>query len=226
MKSIKALELVDDFEIMLREHWRYEWSGCSRGVVSCSGAFTWAYKQHGLEIYQGSNRIARRHVVQLLPYAQAKAEGLIVPGMAAFKVRKPGAKSYALPEAYKPGGKYYNRDLNDYYHIGLVDRDVGFVLNAQSAATGFVRSKITENWSHVALLSAVDYGREEETDMRGIVYAKNGGYVNIRDKPGGTATAQVKPGSVCEAGEPVDGWIPVRIEGYIKADFIKQEGHK
>lgn len=157
---VQVTILIADFQRMLREHWAYEWSSAQKGRVSCAGAFVWAYHQQGATIYHGSNRIARSYVDQLIPYETAAREGLIVPGMAAFKTRKPTDKLYDLPGEYRKGGSRYNGDLNDYYHIGLVDEGCGQVLNAQSAKTGFVASPIGDRWSHVARLRDVDYGRE------------------------------------------------------------------
>ena len=107
-----------------------QWIG--HHVEDCSGAFVRAYKSAGLSIYHGSNRIARVSVRQLLPPDQAR------PGMAAFKGSRPGEKGYDLPGEYRPGGQYYTGDLVDYYHIGLVDSDPQYVINAQSTQTGVV----------------------------------------------------------------------------------------
>lgn len=51
---------------------------------------------------------------RLIPYAEAAANGLIVPGMAAFKVHLPGTSGYDLSSQYKPGGVRYNGDVGDY----------------------------------------------------------------------------------------------------------------
>lgn len=150
--KIHVNDILKDFQLMLSEHWAYG-VDTKYGQVDCSGAFVWSYKQHGHSIYHGSNRIARTEVLKLIPIGQA----VVVPGMAAFKHRKPGESGYALPSSYQVGGSHYNGDLNDYYHIGLVDEDTARVLNAQSTNTGFVASKISQNWSHVAYLTQVDY---------------------------------------------------------------------
>lgn len=165
--SIPAIDLVRDFQRMHREDWEYTWGAASTGNVDCSGAFVWAYRKRGLSIYHGSNRIARVHVERLIPYEEAAANGLIVPGMAAFKVHLPGESGYDLGSQYKPGGDRYNGDVGDYYHIGLVDEDTRYVLNAQGTRNDFERNRITDNWSHVAKLKDVEYGThsEEETPL-------------------------------------------------------------
>lgn len=180
MGKIPVRELIAIFQRMYTEHWAYKSNAAQTGCVDCSGAFVWAYKQFGASIAHGSNAIARSYVLALLPVSEAQ------PGMAAFKIRRPGDEKYALPAKYQPGGSAYNGDLNDYYHIGLVDTDARYVLNAQSTATGFQRSKIAQNWACVGYLKAVDYGDEktngdEEPMMNPmIVYAESGKTVFLR----------------------------------------------
>ena len=125
-------------------------------VEDCSGAFVRAYRERGLSIYHGSNRIAREHVAELLPMEAA------APGMAVFKARKPGEKGYALPAEYRKGGKRCNDDLNDYYHIGLVDADGRHVLHCANTREGFLRSGIGQDWHAAAKLKQVEYAASGE----------------------------------------------------------------
>lgn len=181
---IPVAVLIGYFQRMLAEHWAYDWSGTETGKVSCAGAFVWAFRQHGISIYHGSNRMARVEVERLIPINVAN----IMPGMAAFKHHAPGESGYALPDSYKPGGEHYNGDLNDYYHVGLVDEDTTRVLNAQGANTGFVASAIGKGgWSHVAYLSQVDYDGQEE-----IVYIPAGEQPSTPSKPE-TPTVELTP---------------------------------
>lgn len=230
MGKIPAIDLVHDFQAMHKQHWAYAWSGCEKGKVSCSGAFTWAYKQFSKEIYQGSNRIARVYVVALIPYSDAKRQGIIVPGMAAFKTRHPGDKWYALPDTYKPGGKYHNGDLDDYYHIGLVDSDTNYVLNAQSAKTGFVRSKITENWSHVALLRDVEYGEtpESEESSMGSTATVIGGRLKMRTDPSTKSAiiTFIPNGSTVTVESNNGDWCAISYDGktgYVMSEFLSPD---
>lgn len=156
MSDITSTGLLKTFQQMLDEHWTYRMGAAQKGCVDCSGAFVYAYRQQGRSIYHGSNRIARTEIEELLPISEAK------PGMAAFKVRAPGESRYALPSGYKKGGSHYNGDLRDFYHIGLVG-NMGEVLNAQSAETGFVSSPIGK-WAFVARLKQVDYGDDAADD--------------------------------------------------------------
>jgi len=196
-----------------------QWVG--HRVEDCSGAFVRAYKAHGQTIYHGSNRIAREYVVALLPPDQAR------PGMAAFKARKPGEEYYELPGEYKPGGKHYNGDLNDYYHIGLVDENLEFAINAQSTKTGVVRSKLSNGWCAVGYLKAVQYDNQEENmnDMidRAVVKTDK---VNLRaapDKESARVDWLNKGDVVSIAFDYHNGWVFVvhgSKSGYVMDKFL------
>lgn len=218
---IPADGLIAMFNRMYREKWAYKWGAAQTGCVDCAGAFVWAYRQYGQSIYHGSNRIARRYIVELLPISQAR------PGMAAFKVRKPGTEYYDLKAEYKPGGEYYNGNVDDFYHIGLVDTDTRYVLNAQSTKTGFVRSEISQNWAYVARLKAVEYP-DTEGNMSDIkyVWAPTGDSVYLRPRASTNANyiCKVPIGSQVEVlGTTSTGWSGVRYgekTGYMMNQFL------
>lgn len=245
---IKAEELIACFNQMLAEHWGYipntsgqEWTQKEQDVTNdvivekygqqwvghrvadCSGAFVYAYKKYGLGIYHGSNRIARKYVVELLPISYAE------PGMAAFKIRKPGDKYYDLPSLYKQSG-----DLNDYYHIGLVDTDGKHVINAQSTQTGVVRSSLSD-FGCVAKLKAVEYQEKEEQQVG---YEKatvvlpagsKGSTVNMREGPGTNygIMAKVPVGWVVEVISDQGQWCKIQYHhgtGWMQSNYLEYDG--
>jgi hypothetical protein len=203
-----------------------QWIG--KKVDDCSGAFVDAYRTHNMSIYHGSNRIAREYVIELLPVSKARA------GCAAFKLRKPGEDGYQLPDEYKKGGSHYNGDLNDYYHIGLIDGDGKNVINAQSTSKGFTRTPLSQ-WHCAARLKAVAYdgnideGSEAPTDdeplYRAKVASENGKPVNMRRNPS-TASAvlhEVKNGEEVEVTDVLNGWSQIVYageNGYMMSKFL------
>lgn len=200
---------------------RYGSKWIGHRVEDCSGAFVYAYRQRGLSIYHGSNRIAREYVRELLPPDQAR------PGMAAFKAREPGDKLYNLPTEYRQGGRHYNGDLLDYYHIGLVDSDPAYVLNSQSTATGFVRSKIKSGWAAVAELKAVQYekGGDEPVENKRMIVTGNG-YVNMRsgNSKSSPVITKLYPGNIVTQTMEKDGWAYVvrgDKKGYVMSQFLE-----
>lgn len=132
---IRSDDLIALFQLMYAEKWKYEWGAARRGCVDCSGAFVYAFRQLGGSIYHGSNTIARKYVgaFQKTP----------APGFAAFKWKKTDTAKY-------PDGR------GDFYHIGLVDADGEFVLNAKGTKAGFCRDK-ADGWHSFAPLLGVEY---------------------------------------------------------------------
>lgn len=225
-------EIILLFNRMLEERWSYEWGAAKEGCVDCSGAFVYAYKQEGLSVYHGSNRMARVEVEELLPVSQAR------PGMIAFKKREPGEEGYNLPDEYLPSGSHYNGDLADYYHVGLVDEDPAYVLNAQSTKTGFVRSKITENWDAVGYGKQIDYNGEDAGVVdppvivpeiqRATVISANKGPVKMRSKPStdNRLYENVPYGTVVSVLEYGAEWSKIVFngkEGYMMSSFLSFE---
>lgn len=243
---IKAGDLIRSFRRMADEGWGYipdtsgelwtqekqdaatgetvkkygqQWVG--HRVTDCSGAFVNAYREHGQKIYHGSNRIAREYVEELLPVSQAQ------PGMAAFKVRD---STEQLKREYLPGGSHYNGDTQDYYHIGLVDEDPRYVINAQSTQKGVVRGRLSDGWDWVARMKAVEYTDTEE-DMNEIryVYAEEGKTVFLRQSASQSANwiCRVPIGSQVEVISTINPvWSRVRYNGktgYMMNRFLVEE---
>lgn len=216
MGKIPVDGLIAIFQKMYEEHWAYVWGAAKQGCVDCSGAFVYAYNQYGRSITHGSNAIARSYVVKLLPVSDAQ------PGMAAFKLKKPGQSGYDLPDRYKN-----SPDQNDYYHIGLIDQTGQYVLNAQGEKAGFTRTPISK-WGRVGLLKAVNYKGDETQMEQYIVTADNGLPVRVRDNPEGKVIARLNVGTKVEAGEPdAKGWQEVRFDGktgYMMSKFLTKPG--
>lgn len=242
MDKIPVANILRDFNVMLKEHWKYG-ADTKTGTVDCSGAFVWSYQNNGHNIYHGSNRIAREEVEKIYPIGSVK----IVPGMAAFKHKNQTDNGYALPSVYKSGGSHYNGDLNDYYHIGLIDNDTSQVLNAQSTATGFVSSDIRNGWSHVGYLKQVDYGDNKQIGLdktlvdndedaspssgviTAIVTAESGSTVKMRATASTTERMwwPVPIGSdVLVTGAEKGGWTPIAWgghRGYMMSVFLTKQ---
>ncbi|MEG0323685.1 MAG: hypothetical protein RR619_06790 [Raoultibacter sp.] len=49
----------------------------------------------------------------------------------------------------------------------------------------------------------------------------SGGLLNVRIAPEGTVLTVVSDGDLLRVtGEPVDGWVHVLLDGYVKSDFV------
>ena len=216
MISVKTL--IKNFKRMYAEHWKYEWGSHREGCVDCSGAFTYVFGLYGIYYPNGSNSIAHKYIVgELLPVSEAK------PGMAAFKRR-------AWKDSEK-GNKWYGTEPGDIYHIGLVDEDPKYVLNAKSPSSGFSRDKI-DSWAYVAYLKDVDYEGDEEPMKTATVVrtqTSTGNSVNLRYGPSTSSklVERVPFGSVVEVLNDAGEWCRVRWEdheGWMMANYLEYDG--
>lgn len=91
------------------------------GTCDCIGMIIGAFKRMGLKWIgiHGSNYAARYDIENLQPIRSIEdlQEGDIV-----FKACEQGSTKHKwdLPKRYHKGGAYYNGDLRDYYHVGVV----------------------------------------------------------------------------------------------------------
>ena len=220
---IPVNDLISGFQLMYKEHWRYEWGKAETGCVDCSGAFVYEYRKFGISIPHGSNAIARGYTSGgMLPIDQAR------PGMAAFKVRNPGESGYDLPVKYMQSG-----DLRDYYHIGLVDDDTRYVLNAKGTQQGFCRDKLTEKngWDFVAYLKDVEYQGESKMEQAKVVLPSGatGSTVNMRRVPSRSSDiiAKVPVGAVVSVTEDQGQWCQIEWNGksgYMMSNYLEYTG--
>ena len=236
MLPLSVDKLISEFQIMYKEHWSYIWGHHEKGCVDCSGAFYYVFHKYGLPMYNGSNRIARVYIKgNLISYSEAKSKNLIIPGMAAFKCRKPSDKNYSLGSGYKVNGSYYNGDLNDYYHIGLVDSDIEYVLNAQGSKTGFTRSNISQNWSHVAYMKNIEYDGGSDfmetttmTVIRTDDTSSSTKTVNMRSSAStmSSVIAKINFGNTVQAISTEDEWTKIEYlgkTGYMMSKFLQKQ---
>lgn len=229
---VKVQDLIKIFQQMYEEHWRYEHAHHEKGCVDCSGAFTYSMKQFGIDYPNGSNAIARNYIVGgMKPISEAK------PGMAAFKAKEPTESGYSLPEKYKQGGRSYTGDIRDYYHIGLVDEDTKYVLNAKGTNYGFCRDKLTSSngWDFVAYLKSVDYDNQEkgETTMAEakvvLPSGASGATVNMRKSAMTDAALiiRVPVGSTVTVLEDLGQWCKITYSGktgYMMSNYLEYAG--
>ena len=225
---IPVKDLVAVFQKMYAEKWKYTWGAASKGNVDCSGAFVYAFGLYNYIIPHGSNAIARKKVIgEMLPISDAK------PGMAAFKLRKKEEIGYSLPEKYRTGGSEFNGDLNDYCHIGLVDKDPRYVLNAKGTNYGFCRDKLSpENgWDCVAYLWNVDYmnGKDDQKMETAKVVLPTGATGNtVRMRRGANTKsdviANVPVGATVNVLSDMGQWMYIVYagnDGYMMSDYLE-----
>lgn len=227
---IQVADLIKLFQLMYKQHWAYSWGAAEKGCVDCSGAFVYAYRElEDKSIVHGSNGIARKWTVGgMLPLSRAE------PGMGAFKTKQPGEEGYDLPERYRQNGASYTGDLTDYYHIGLVDEDPHYVLNAKGTKQGFCRDALTikNGWDFVSYLKDVEYGggeSEKHMDAKVVLPSgASGDTVNMRSKPSKDSPLvfRVPIGSLVDILVDQGAWCKIDYagkQGWMMSNYLEYE---
>lgn len=228
--KIKVNDLINQFQIMLDQHWGYEWGAARKGCVDCSGAFVYAYKQlNGPSIAHGSNSIFHKYCGTPISKDQINSKNII--GNAAFKVR-------GWSDKYS-SNSWYNNSPGDVYHIGLVDKTGRYVLNAKSTSAGFSLDPIS-SWQYFAPLSAVDYSEVNKTVIEQPYYAivtTEKDPLKMREEPNTSSTVitKIPKGELVLINQETNGWAAVEYNGYSgyasltylsKTSFIPAEPNK
>lgn len=220
--NVPVNELIAQFQTMYREHWDYKWGKSEYGCVDCSGAFSYVFKQYGITCPHGSNSIARTFIVgDLMSPINAQ------PGMVAFKVRDWRDED--------KDNKWYGKAPGNLYHVGLVDDDARYVLNAKGEKYGFSRDKIG-GWDYVAYLKHVDYDEGVISMSKEAIVVlpvgASGSTVRMRKSASKSADtlANVPVGSTVLVMEDIGTWCRIEYQGrtgYMMSNYLEytdQEG--
>lgn len=206
----------------------------SDGYCDCIGYLIGSLRRTGLKWtgIHGSNWAARKEAVNLHP---VKSVNDLEVGDMVLKACEPGTSGYALPARYKKGGQYYNGDLKDYYHAGLVYSKNPFQIRHMSSKMT-IDTKIGK-WNYAARLRPlVNAGAYKEdgpvtptipsSGTQAKVTAPSGGTVNMRKTPrlSGALITRIKLGEIVEILEPGEEWCKIKYgnkTGYMMAKFLE-----
>ena len=209
----------------------------SDGYCDCIGYLIGSLRRTGLKWtgIHGSNWAARKEAVNL---HKVNSINDLEVGDMVLKACEPGTSGYALPSRYRKGGQYYNGDLKDYYHAGLV-----YSLNPleiRHMSSKMTIDKKIGKWNYAAklkpLINAGAY-KEDETisgdtivipssGTQARVTAPSGGTVNMRKTPSlrGALIIRIPLGTIVEIKEPGEEWCKIKYgtkTGYMMAKFLE-----
>lgn len=238
------LEVVTKFlkkvmEIYVSNPKRKEPADGSNGFCDCIGLIIGAIRRMGLKWIgiHGCNWAARKEFVKLNPISSVNDLEL---GDVVLKGRPPTKKGWDLPARYQKGGKYYNGDLTDYYHAGVVESvnplRIRHMASKMTTDTALDHNK-NSVWNYhgklkILINAAKDYAPETKiepgTPTEGcwaVVVAPKGGSVNMRSKPGFSfgIMARVPLKTRVEIITPGEEWAYICYGlkyGYMKAEFL------
>lgn len=226
-------DLLNQVQAIVSESPTYRTGGSGAdGTCDCVGLIMGAMVRagHGKYPIHSSNYFARFQTDAIRPiedFAQLAA------GMLVYKAR---ADQADLNARYQQGGRYYNGDLLDYYHVGVITEMDPFTIThctSTGAVNGITTDQSTKGWTHAGFVSGVEYlaedGAEEEiepTERTYRVTAESGATVNLRVKPStGSAVIRRVPIGEKVTGEPRgDTWHHVVDStgraGYMQSRYL------
>ena len=211
----------------------------SDGTCDCIGLVIGAIRRMGLvwSGIHGCNWAARKEFAEL---KKIKSKSDLSVGDVVLKGRPPTKSGYDLPSRYRKGGKYYNGDLTDYYHAGVVTQ-VNPLQIRHMASKMTIDTELNHNknsvWSYYGKLTVLIKAAggivptptpEPYTPTAGskaIVVAESGGSVNLRRTPNkkGAVITRVPLGNTVDIVSPGEEWAAVKFgkySGYMMAQFL------
>ena len=187
----------------------------------CIGMDKYAFRKLGVPFStSGTNHSARSQVTGLRKIVGTSDLKI---GDVVFKAYEPGQSGYDLPDKYKEGGKEYNGDLRDYYHIGTVKSVYPLRIMHMTKPTAKVDDKIGK-WAFVASWNPEYVQPDEEpvpdpepSPATAEVWSDNGKPVNLRARPSKAAALidRVPVGEKVELIERAEDWCHVKWKGKV-----------
>ena len=196
------------------------------GTCDCIGLIIGAlgkkYDMHSTNYFARSQM---RTLDNLLDESQLHA------GAVVYKSRRDTSQ---LNARYQPGGRYYNGDLLDYYHVGVVTSiDPLEITHCTSSGSvnGIAYDDSIKAWSQFGDLLDVEMIEEEKTHMASYtatVTARNGSTVRMRSRPddGAPTVTKVPIGQTVQVLEAAAGWAKIDWNGqrgYMMQEFVQRD---
>jgi hypothetical protein len=194
-------------------------------LCDCIGLIIGAIRRAGGEWRgtHGSNYAARAEVDKIKPIV---GTGDLRPGEVVFKAYDPGQGGYKLPGKYEKGGEYYNGDLRDYYHVGVVMSVYPLRIRHMTTPRQKTDTSIGK-WSYHGCLKKISESEEEGKPLGKVIIS--GGNpdkeINIRASASikGVDLGDIPQGAEAELIEGGGYWNRIRwngITGYVKSEFV------
>lgn len=210
----------------------------SDGTCDCIGLIIGALKRMGIKWngIHGSNYSARNRTINL---QRIQSASQLEVGDIVYKAYNPGEAKYNLPDRYKPGKQYYNGDLRDYYHVGVVTSISPLNITHMTSPTMKVDTSLSK-WGYFGKCSLLTEdskpapvnpipapGQDAKEGAKAIVTAPSGRYVKMRQQPSTRCGVydEIPVGAAVTLIEPGEEWAKIsygrRTGWYMMAKYLK-----
>lgn len=208
----------------------------SKGECDCIGLIIGAIRRAGgvWRGLHGSNYAARQELEDGI--MKITGTGDLKPGMVVFKALEPTKGKYDLPSRYLPGGAYYNGDLRDYYHVGIVVSVYPLRIRHMTKPKPKTDTDLG-SWAFYGKLKKVDYSDAIEQKEKGIQKVEtviiSGGVLTAPIKMRSSASTgdrhyiEIPQGSEAELLEGGGAWNKIKFgsrTGYVESRFVHRTG--
>jgi hypothetical protein len=224
--AIQARLLADEaLKLLNYAHIPYALGGVSINGMDCIGLVKYCAKQVGAGLnYAGSNDAFRNACSWLGTYAEAQAQGRLIPGAVGFILEHNG----------KEGDKYRADGIGNASHIGVIVLSGDVHSIDASSSAGKVRTRTKRDaesiWTHIGWLKGFDYNMTTVVDEIGgvmteptgsqprtaVVKTVDGGNLNIRRDPTDKVDNRIGKapnGTTIEVLETRGEWTRIRYSG-------------
>ena len=208
----------------------------SDGYCDCIGLIIGAIRRMGIRWsgIHGSNYAARYELTGL---KKINSTSELEVGDVVLKAIEKGVKNWALPSRYHPGGKYYNGDVRDYYHAGVVvsvspfqikhmssKMTIDTILNKNKSCPWNYKGRLKKLVS-LATDATTPEPVQEDSFKKAMVVANSGSTVNLRVGPSKKDRVMVRVpiGASVVITKPGEEWAAVtynQFTGYMMAEFL------
>ena len=229
----------------------------SNGVCDCIGLIIGAIRRMGLKWtgIHGSNYAARYQTVNL-EYIEKESE--LELGDVVYKGCDPDGRvkkacnagylthKYNLPKRYKQGQPYYNGDMHDYYHVGVVTQIKPLNITHMTSPHMKVDTNLNGGWNYRGKAKPIVNASSNKQEIidgkptpipepsipianeqsKAIVVSSNGGPVKMREYPSTDCRTWVKlpVGTKVTIVEPGEKWAKIDGGGhkgwYMMSEFL------
>lgn len=209
------------------------------GTCDCIGMIMGAMYRAGQSKYalHSTNYFARSQTVD--PIDNLTVDDLIV-GMVVYKYRNSRESGYNLPIRNQVGGRDYNGDLRDYYHVGVV-MSISPLVIMHCTSSGGVNGITTDSklgqWKYGGKLKHVDYDDYDESEATIVGLAGktctvvSDGALNLRKtaNKSGTRIMQIPEGEQVYCYTDTGTWAKVKYDaneksnvGYVMSKYLDE----
>lgn len=229
MNAAKVLSFVSEIAAE-KPTYRIGGTGAD-GTCDCIGLVMGAMWRAGAVTYplHSTNYFSRWEMATLESIDDAKLQ----PMMLVFKAR---ADAGELHERYQNGGRYYNGDLRDYYHVGVVTGVNPLEIThctSGGGVDGITVDSSTKGWTHAGQMIGVDYDGLDVVPMpdtrKAVVQTGDGNPLKMRKDPSteNPYIAKIPNGDEVAVHADAQGWAKITwrgLTGYCMSQFLRYEG--